>query len=429
MPDFPGPPLAITRPRSNAVTSRPGLVTPAEHMALRAIDEQRRQNLRQLFGGTHFEPKLSARAKRAKELAQSAKQAAAEARNALQQVDLPVVDLRLPDISLPNFTLPSIALPDLDLPGLPGINLPGLPNLELPDFDLPRIALPDFPDLPSIDLNLPDLDFPQLQLPSIDIPGLGSLDLRIPGIRSVLHLLMELFDGLDLPDIAMEIGAEFILDFVATALPVLGQIKSGAQAAAEWGRAARRGYQVYRVTGQKAYMLPGDPVAAADGVKRLLQREAALHSGKASIRTAQFASSTVALALDAGAISGPLISAGSALAKLSMQVYTIGIQHKEKQAGNELLRNPGALDASVFGPSPILGAYLLTCSNTSDIVNLLTSDIGTPGWMDRTEVMKRKIDPLLLEATKLIRASPYELLGLPANKGIYVKKKKNLFGF
>ena len=409
------------------------------------IEKQRQRNLGQLFRGTEFKPKMSAQAKRAKELADAAKTAATETRRALAQIGVPVVDIHLPDISLPNLSIPSIALPELGLPNLPAFDMPniGIPNIGMPGFDLPNVRFPELgiPDfnlprldlpgvalpnlnLPDIDLNLPNIHIPQLRMPSIDIPGLGSLDLRIPGIRNVLQLLIELFDGLDLPDIALEIGGEFIVDWVATALPVLGQIKSGSQAAMEWGRAAKRGYQVYRVGHQKAFLLPGDPVAAADAVKVLLQREAAMHSGKASIRTAQFASSTAALALDAGAISGPLISTGSALANLSIRIYAIATQHKDRVAGNELLRQPEQLDARVFGASPLLGAYLLTCSNTSDVINLLTSSIGAPGWMDNAERMKRKIDPLLTESTKLIQASPYELHGLKSTKGIYLPKKK-----
>lgn len=429
-----------TRPRSGAISGFAAIHSPAERIALMEIERQRQRNLAQLFKGTEFVPKMSAQAKRAQELAEAAKNAATETRRALGQIGVPVVDIHLPDISLPNISIPSIALPELGLPnlpafdipdfGLPGFDLPsvrfpdlGIPDFNIPRFDLPGVALPNL-NLPDFDLNLPNIHIPQLRVPSIDIPGLGSLDLRIPGIRHVLQLLIELFDGLDLPDIALEIGAEFIVDWVATALPVLGQIKSGAQAAMEWGRAARRGYQVYQVGRQKAFILPGDPVAAADAVRVLLQREAAMHSGKASIRTTQFATSTAALALDAGAISGPLISTGSALANLSLRIYAIATQHKERVAGNELLRQPEQLDAQVFGASPLLGAYLLTCSNTSDVINLLTSSIGAPGWMNDAERMKRKIDPLLTESTKLIRASPYELKGLKSNKGIYLPKKK-----
>jgi hypothetical protein len=295
--------------------------------------------------------------------------------------------------------------------------LPSLPSL--PNLNLPNIELPNF--------ELPSIDFPDLDLPSIDLPGFGTLDLTIPGLRGILRLLIELFDGLDLPNILIEIGADVFVDFVSAALPVLGQIKSGAQAAQEWGKAAKKAYQVYKVTGQKELLLPGDPRAAADAVKQLLKRAGLDHTAKASIKTTQFATSTAGLALDAGALTGPLISAAASLATLTLRIYSIGVAHKEKLAGNAALKTPEKLNANIFVACPTLGCYLLTCSDTSSVINILTSQIGAPNWTGDVVAMKRKIDPLLLEATNFIRTSPYELQGLKSNKGIFAPKKKSFF--
>jgi hypothetical protein len=238
---------------------------------------------------------------------------------------------------------------------------------------------------------------------------------------------MELLDGLALPDILAEIGIEIFADFLSSALPILGQIKSGAQAANLWGKAAKKAYQVYKVEGQKQLMLPGDPRAAADAVKALLKRAGLQHTANAGIKTTQFVTSSASLALDAGALSGPLISAAASLATLTLRIHAIGVAHKEKIAGNEALKLPENLNSSIFVACPTLGCYLLTCSDTSSVVNILTSEIGRANWMNDVSSMKRKLDPLLLEATNFIRTSPYALDGLKMNKGIYAPKKKSFF--
>ena len=405
------------RPRSGAISipGGPGVGGLQDILARREIDAQRERNLREMFAGTELVTKTSAQAKRAKELAEAAKKATTEVTNGLRRVNLPTVNLTLPGI--PDVSIPSLNLPGIDLP-----RLPSLPNLNLPSVTLPRLPGLDLPEF-----DLPNIDVPDLSLPSINLPGIGDLNLEIPGIRTVLQLLIDLFDGLDLPSIIIEIGApEILLDFIGAALPVLGQLKSGAQAASEWGKAAKKGYQIYKVSGQKQLILSGDPRAAVDAVKTLLIRAGAEHTAKASIKTTQFATSSAGLALDAGAISGPLISAAAALATLCLKVYSIGIAYKEKQAGNLALKQPEQLNAQIFSVSPTLGCYLLTCSNTSDVINVLTADIGAKNWNINAELMKRKIDPLLLEATKFIKSSPYELKGLKQNKGTFTAKKKGL---
>ena len=90
---------------------------------------------------------------------------------------------------------------------------------------------------------------------------------------------------------------------------------------------------------------------------------------------------------------------------------------------DETLTGRIALDASVFGECPILGCYLLTCSDTSSVINMFIADIGLPGWMDRVETLKKKkMDPMLKIAKTAIKSSRLQLEGLQSNKGTINQK-------
>ena len=88
--------------------------------------------------------------------------------------------------------------------------------------------------------------------------------------------------------------------------------------------------------------------------------------------------------------------------------------------GNKILENPSQLDLKVFKASPLLGCYLLTCSDTSSVINFSLAEIGTPGWMDKVEKMKKKgFDTLVKLATKEITSSRLYLDGLKSDKGTH----------
>jgi len=116
------------------------------------------------------------------------------------------------------------------------------------------------------------------------------------------------------------------------------------------------------------------------------------------------------------------IGLANAAASLGLQLFYLGLDIKDMRAGNARLAKPNSLDSTVFNECPILGCYLLTCTDTSNIVNLLVEDIGSPGWMSRVEAMKRtQLDPLLKIATKNITSSRLQLDGLSTNKGTFAQ--------
>ena len=90
----------------------------------------------------------------------------------------------------------------------------------------------------------------------------------------------------------------------------------------------------------------------------------------------------------------------------------LGQEIADMRAGNKRLEKPDSLDIRVR-ECPILGCYLLTCSDTSQVGNFFVAEIGLPGWMDRVEAMKKtKMDPMLKIAKKAISDSHLQLEGL-----------------
>lgn len=371
------------------------------------------------------------------------------------RLNLPGIDIPIPNITLgelPGFNLGIIGLLRGRLPKwrhrfidfLPNVNLGALmaalldkvPNLEfyyltlqienIFDIKLSGIGLPnDWFKLPTIGtINIPNIDFNfqgisidnpiDIDLSSIQIPGFDMPRLfKIPGFDRVLRLLIECFDTVDfdlLSDIFGELFTEMITDFFTSAIPVLGAIKSGGQAAIHWGKCANKAHKAHKVKTQKLYLLPGDAQAAADAVKKLLKERAAHHAVIGSIKTAQFGGQVAGLFGDCGAASGPIIAAASSVAVICEKITFMGMEFKRVKVGNKLLKS-SQLNKHLFQVTPILGCYFLVCTTTSDILGVLVDDItDDPNWMLKWEQNKKKyIDPLQNQARIFITESKFKI--------------------
>jgi len=226
--------------------------------------------------------------------------------------------------------------------------------------------------------------------------------------------------GLD--HVAEAIGLEAMENLVQEVIPFVGIVNSARKLASATKAVVDDAHSLYKSAEWTEGALPGDPVAACEAVKSLIKRDL----GKHSIQMAQQAASTggklAGILGDGGTGTTVAIGIANAAASLGLQLFYLGLDIKDLRAGNRRLAKPNSLDSTVFNECPILGCYLLTCTDTSNIVNLLVEDIGSPGWMNRVEVMKRtQLDPLLKIATKNITASRLQLDGLSANKGTFAQ--------
>ncbi len=467
--------------------------------AFRALEKERKEALRAMFGGTQLEPRshvadaktLAKEAKAAKEKIGEVPGLHVPTLNApslnlaifkgidlralvkfrLPSISLPDVNLSIiPDIrlgSLPGFSLPKVRLnlngilkykdllPDISLRALayalavkwPDLRFPSLmvdlsrildidvdilfPDLRLayPNFfridlqvELPSLTMPDLslPNLPSISVPRIDLSSIRVDIPGIDIPRL----LEIPGFYRVLTLLFELFDAIDLQEILLELGAEFLTDFLSSALPIVQQVKSGAQAAKSWGTAAQEWHKARKTADHRPFLLPGDARAACDALRVLLERSRNEHATLATIQTTQLAVSTAGLFADLGGATGPAVAAAASVAKLCQKVVIMGARYKERKKVNLILRTTpeNTLSAHLFEVSPLLGCYFLVNSTTSTVLNALSSNIIEDRWMDNAEANKRNhLDPLIRDAQRFIADARYVLTPLRQTTGMYVE--------
>ncbi len=222
--------------------------------------------------------------------------------------------------------------------------------------------------------------------------------------------------------VAEAIGTEAMENLVAEVVPFVSIVNSARKLATATAHVVDDAHSLYKSAEWTEGALPGDPVAACEAVKGLIKRDLGKHSVQMAQQAAATGGKLAGILGDGGTGTTVAIGLANAAASLGLQLFYLGLDIKDMRAGNARLAKPGGLDSTVFNECPILGCYLLTCTDTSNIVNLLVEDIGSPGWMNRVEVMKRtQLDPLLKIATKNIMSSRLQLDGLSANKGTFAQ--------
>ena len=77
----------------------------------------------------------------------------------------------------------------------------------------------------------------------------------------------------------------------------------------------------------------------------------------------------------------------------------------------------GALNLDIFKTNPLLGCYLVACSDTSAIINMAVAEYGRPGWKLEIEDMATRLQPLLVKASQFLRASRFEIPELAMSAG------------
>jgi len=332
------------------------------------------------------------------------------------------IGIKFPHLSLPSiaFDLKNILGLDWDLelvfPDFMRIDLSvDMPNFALPDVSLPTIGLPPF------DVSVPHINLGDIHIPDFDIGPF----LRIPGFPKVMALLFELFDTVDIPDIMAELGVQFLTDFISSALPVVQQVKSGAQAAYSWGKAAQQLHKSCKVSKHMPFILPGNARDACEAVRALLRESSGEFAATATIQTAQFATSTAGLFADLGGVTGPAVSAAAAVAKMCQSITIFAIKYKEMKKINHVLGTTPAeaLTSNIFAVSPLLGCYYLANNTTSNCLNILCDNLLEDDWMaDAARNKTRHLDPLIQDAQSFINKSRYVLTPIRQNKGMFVEK-------
>jgi hypothetical protein len=205
-----------------------------------------------------------------------------------------------------------------------------------------------------------------------------------------------------------------ILEKAAVSVPpVVGHVKDGYDLFTGWAKAGASLYEQVGVADRKYVIDTGVPASAFAGLKRLLAEETKKQTIAASQATTSFALKTGLVFVDGGAISGPVVGAVNALATLARQLYYLAMEWRSTKAINGALK-AGELDIRLFRTYPLMGCYLIISGTLSDLIPI--DSFGTPGWMDYIENTKREFNEIYGSATKLVDASPWEIIGLPKRR-------------
>lgn len=204
-------------------------------------------------------------------------------------------------------------------------------------------------------------------------------------------------------------------------MPIISNITSGAKLLVAWGKVGLAKYREYDASTHSHVLMPGEMAAAFKALNELLERNVTSETVQASIQTADFTARTAASFVDFGAVSGTMIGVVSTLGKLVHKLYLLGREYSESRAANRLLGNPKNLSYRMFQTYPLLGCYMLVCSDLSEIIALSRVEqlergipFGAAGWMDDVEYIKKThVDPLLERATSVIYKSPFVIPNMP----------------
>jgi hypothetical protein len=234
------------------------------------------------------------------------------------------------------------------------------------------------------------------------------------------ELLKACFDVADIKEVMHALGPMFS-EVMKAITPFIGMVSNGLKGAAGWVKVINQGWEKHKlgqIRDARAFAA-GDPAAAFEAILVIVQRNLQAQIGDASISTAAFGLQTGLFFADGGVVSGPVVGAASAVARLLSQIIQFARDLKEVKKANPQLLN-GPWDLTLFRTCPLLGCYLIACSDTSAVINLAIDEFGSYQWVDKIELLKSKANPAIEKASNLIRDSRYEIIELRRSKGVVV---------
>jgi len=204
------------------------------------------------------------------------------------------------------------------------------------------------------------------------------------------------------------LGASFG-QFCTAASTILGAAVAPAKLLADivkFGMAASARY-----SGSSArYMFrAGAPDAALNAVLQMIDDELKAIAWDAAKQTGSIVGSAFA--------AGPMVSIATSLVDvmINLKLYS-GMLDEIKAANQMLAQRTWGLE--LFNASPVLGCYFLLMADTSVWLNFSVHDIGSPGWMDTVEAMRKRAEPIRDKARELVRGSKIALSGTEGFNGL-----------
>jgi hypothetical protein len=213
----------------------------------------------------------------------------------------------------------------------------------------------------------------------------------------------------------------------ASFVPILSNVASGAKMLVAWGKTGMSLYRKYSTGGHSGYLSGAQDIEAAfQGMQQVLQRELNAALRDAAVQTADFFLRTASSFVDFG-VSGSLTGVVTSSAKLTHKIYLLGREYSETRPANGIMMNPDNLNTGVFDVYPLLGCYMIVCSDMSLISLVRFPDqavsssqqatsvrFGSMGWMEDVErIAAGHIGPLREIAARSIRISPFVIDNMP----------------
>ncbi|HEX5437953.1 MAG TPA: hypothetical protein VFW98_12385 [Gemmatimonadaceae bacterium] len=230
--------------------------------------------------------------------------------------------------------------------------------------------------------------------------------------QMLIDFVMDALPGIDeVEQIIEELLPNFLVE-VAAAAPYIGPCIHVARGSTNLVMAARSGVHLYDVKKSAAQITPGAPLRAVEAMQVVIEREIAKEVLRGSRLIASGAAEITVMAASLGAdYATPIIGAANALMSLVQNVYLHWRDRKELRTANGLLADPTGVKLEVFETCPILGCFLVGMVPTSDLLNMIATQIGaSPDWMSQVEtIVKKHIHPLQKRAAGLIQSSRFYL--------------------
>jgi len=253
--------------------------------------------------------------------------------------------------------------------------------------------------------------------------------------RDFHTMLQDLCGGANPSDISLHFMQTLGLDvqkLAADVAPIVSNIFSGTKVLLAWGKVCLADYRMRQVAKKSDFIVPqGDLSVAFKALQELLDRVRWSEGAQAVLQTADFATRTILSFTDGGAVSSTAVGVAFTIAQLLHRLALFGREYAETRAARELLDNPDNLDSKLFAAYPLLGCYMLLCSDTSEIVNMVWYErawnnknairFGDMAWQNEIEwVKKDALDPVLERAAALVQQSPFLLRDRRTNEGMPV---------
>ena len=207
-------------------------------------------------------------------------------------------------------------------------------------------------------------------------------------------------------------------EFAGSCAPFLGMTLSGAKAVRAWYNVAQNIYDLDQMNASRADIRLGDPTAALNAIRGIIDRELISQKAQAGIRTAAFTSKTLFTFTDFGTASTAAVGAAEAIAILLNTLAEVVRDAMEMKAGNKLI-NENKIDLNLFRDCPILGCYYIVIQDHSTVMNFEIDNMGRANWQQEAERLKYAIKPVIEKGTELIEKSRIKMDGMEMAKGVY----------